>query len=221
MSVSSVSALMNVDSQTSVNKRKTVLGQEDFLNLFITQLKNQNPLTPMDTYQMGSQMAQLNSLDSLNRIQRSLEILGAYQSSMNSLQATGLIGKRVEIEGRSLTISKGEISEGYYQLEKPGKVKINIFDERGQMIRTLEEGMKDGSRQKLVWDGKSQAGLKQPDGTYTFQVIAVDEKGESIPVHHTRIGTVTGVHFKDGVIYLDLGGEKITLRDVKSILNPS
>lgn len=221
MSVSPVSPLMNPDPGTSANKRKTVLGQEEFLNLFITQLKNQNPLTPMDTYQMANQMAQLNSLDSLYRIQRSLEILSAYQSSMISLQATGLIGKRVEIEGQSLTINRGEISEGYYQLDRPGRVKINIFDEKGQLIRTLEEGMKDGSRQKLVWDGKSQAGLKQPDGKYTFQVTAVDERGQPIPVHLSKIETVTGVHFKDGVIYLDLGTEKINLRDVKSILNPT
>ncbi len=221
MSISSISPTANSDSVAGSSKRKTSLNQEDFLNLFVTQLKNQNPLEPMDTFQMATQMAQFSSLDSLNRIQSSLETLGAYQASMNGLQATGLIGKRVETESQYLSINGGKSSEGYYQLSKPGKVKIQIYDGKGQLIRTLDEGVKDASRQKLAWDGKSQEGMKQPDGRYLFQVTAVDEKGQPIPVGLSRIDTVTGIHFENGVIYLDLGSERITLQDVKAILNSS
>jgi len=221
MSISSISPTANSDSVAGSSKRKTSLNQEDFLNLFVTQLKNQNPLEPMDNYQMATQMAQFSSLDSLNRIQSSLETLGAYQASMNGLQATGLIGKRVETESQYLSINGGKVSEGYYQLSKPGKVKIQIYDGKGQLIRTLDEGGKDASRQKLVWDGKSQEGMKQPDGRYSFQVTAVDEKGQPIPVGLSRIDTVTGIHFENGVIYLNLGSERITLQDVKAILSSS
>ena len=221
MSVSSISSLTNPGSATDSTKRKTTLNQEDFLNLFITQLKNQNPLEPMDYYQMASQIAQFNSLDSLNRIYESMELLNAYQSSMNSLQATGLIGKRVEVNGQSLFIQEGKVSEGYYQLSKPGKVKIQIYDNQGQLIRTLDEGMKDTGKQKLVWDGKSQEGIKQKDGKYLLQVIAVDEKGIPIPVNLSRIEIIKGVHFEDGGIYLDLGSEKITLQNIKAILGSS
>ncbi|MBM4349422.1 MAG: hypothetical protein FJ106_05985 [Deltaproteobacteria bacterium] len=221
MSISSISPTANSDSVANSGKRKTSLNQEDFLNLFVTQLRNQNPLEPMDNFQMAAQMAQFSSLDSLNRIKSSLELMGAYQASMNSLQATGLIGKRVETESQSLSINGGKVSEGYYQLSKPGKVKVEIYDHKGQLIRTLEEGMKDVSRQKLVWDGNSQAGVKQPDGRYSFQVTAVDEKGQPIPVGLSRIDTVTGIHFENGVIYLNLGSEKITLQDVKAILSSS
>jgi len=221
MSISSVSPTVNFDPAAGSGKRKTSLDQQDFFNLFITQLRNQNPLNPMDNYQMATQVAQFNSLDSLNRIESSLETLGAYQSSMNSLQATGLIGKRVETESQYLSINGGKASEGYYQLSKPGKVKIQVYDGKGQLIRTLDEGAKDGSRQKLVWDGKSQEGMKQPDGGYFFQVTAVDEKGQPIPASLSRIDTVTGIQFENGVIYLDLGSERITLQDVKAILNSS
>jgi len=221
MSVSSISSLTNPGSATDSTKRKTTLNQEDFLNLFITQLKNQNPLEPMDYYQMASQIAQFNSLDSLNRIYESMKLLNAYQSSMNSLQATGLIGKRVEVNGQSLFIQEGKVSEGYYQLSKPGKVKIQIYDYQGQLIRTLDEGMKDTGKQKLVWDGKSQEGIKQKDGKYLLQVIAVDEKGIPIPVNLSRIEIIKGVHFEDGGIYLDLGSEKITLQNIKAILGSS
>ncbi len=209
------------DVATSLPKRKTSLNQEDFLNLFITQLKHQDPFNPLDHYQMASQIAQFNSLDSLNRIQRSLESMGAYQASMNGLQATGLIGKRAEVQSQSLSLHSGKASEGYYQLSRPGKVKIQIYDDRGQLVRTLEEGVKDASRQKVIWDGKSNTGTKQPDGRYHFQVIASDEKGQPIPVDHSIIDTITGIDFDQGIIYLHLGSERVTLQDVKAILSPT
>jgi len=221
MSISSISPSTLPSPSEGTGKRKTSLNQEDFLNLFITQLKNQNPLNPMDHYQMATQIAQFNSLDSLNRIQHSLEALSAYQASMNGLQATGLIGKRAEVQNPSLSLSGGKVSEGYYQLSRPGKVTIQIYDGKGQLVRTLEEGIKDPSRQKVVWDGKSDTGVKLPDGQYAFQVIAIDEKGVPLPVESTIIDTITGIQFENGIIYLNLGSGRVTLQDVKAILNPS
>jgi len=221
MTIQSVSPTTHSDPSASAAKRKTSLDQQDFLNLLITQLKNQNPLNPMDHYQMATQVVQFNSLESLHRIHQSIDLLGAYQSSMNALQAAGLIGKRVEIESQSLSIHGGKVSEGYYQLSKPGKVKIEIYNDQGELIRTLEKGGKDGAKQTFIWDGNSQSGIKQPDGKYAFRVSAVDEKGNAVTVSHSRIDTVKGIHFEKGVIYLDLGSESIPLKDVKAILNSS
>lgn len=202
-------------------KRKTSLDQQDFFNLFITQLRNQNPLSPLDNYQMASQIVQFNSLEALARIHQSVEIMSAFQSSMNSLQAASLIGKRVEFESQFLTIQNGKISEGSYKLARPGNVTIEIYNEKGQLIRTLTEGFKDTSRQRVIWDGTSGNGVIQPDGKYTFKVNAVDDKGQTIPVELSRLETVTQIEFSNGVIYLYVGPEKITLRDVKAILNPT
>lgn len=221
MSIPSVSPTVHSDPLAGPTKRKTGLDQQDFFNLFITQLRNQNPLNPMDYDQMANQIVQFNSLESLYRIRQSLELLGIYQSSMNALQAAGLIGKRVETEGQTLSIEGGRVSEGFYQLSRPGKVRVEIYDAKGQLVRTLEEGMKDASKQKLVWDGKSQTGVLQPDGKYSFQITAVDATGQAIPVSCVRIDTVKGIYFDGGVIYLDLGSEKITLKDVKAILDAS
>lgn len=221
MSLLPILSTTPMDATTQVKQRKTSLNQEDFLNLFVTQLKNQNPFDPLDHYQMASQIAQFNSLDSLNRIHRSLENLSEYQASMNGLHAAGLIGKKVEVQRPVLSLNQGKVSEGYYQLSKPGQVKIAIYDGQGQLVRTLEEGMKDTSRQKVLWDGKSDAGLKQKDGRYFFQVIATDEKGQPIPVEFSIVDTITGIHFDQGIIYLDLGAERVTLQDVKAILSPT
>jgi flagellar basal-body rod modification protein FlgD len=140
-----------------------------------------------------------------------------YQASMNSMQGIGLLGKKVEANGNNLSLEKGNISEGYYQLSSPGKVTVQILDAHGRLVRTIDDGLKDDSKQKIVWDGKNQQGVTQPDGTYTFQVSAVDAKGQAISVSSNFVATVTGISFENGVVYLHCGPKKITLSDILSV----
>lgn len=217
-SISSGSSLEMAGRAESSTKKRTALGQQDFLNLFITQLKNQNPLNPLDNFQMASQLVQFNHLDFLARIHQSIESMNAFQSSTVSLLASGLIGRKVEVESQFLTIQNGKVSEGGYRLLRPGKVTIEIYDKEGQLVRILEEGWKDTSRQAFVWDGKSQGGVSQPDGRYLFKVVAVDERGSLIPVDPSRLVTVTRVAFDQGAIHLYGETERITLDEVKAIL---
>lgn len=218
MDVLSVTPTAQVNASGSSSTRKTSLSQEDFMNLFVTQLKNQNPLEPMDNYQMASQMAQFSSLEALGNISQSLQNLTSYQASMNSLQATGLIGKKVEISGNRLFKEEGSISEGYYKLSQPGKVTINIYDANHQLIRAIEGGVKDTSKQKVTWDGKDQNGNVLPQGTYTFEVTAIDEKGQILKGESWMVGAITGVSFENGIAYMNMKSGKITLSDIVAIL---
>jgi flagellar basal-body rod modification protein FlgD len=129
-----------------------------------------------------------------------------------------LIGRKVEANGSHLTIDKGVISEGYYQLSKPGKVIVEIRDGQGQLIRVLDEGLKDASKHKIGWDGKDQKGVIQPDGAYTFQVKAMDEKGQAIPSKNFIVDLIKGISFENGIILLKCGAGKITVSDITAIL---
>jgi len=217
MTISSISSSGQSQSIQQTGSRDT-LTQEDFLNLLITQMRNQNPLEPMDNNQMAAQMAQFASLDALNNMQKSLEDLTTYQASLGNLQTASLIGKKVEVEGGRLFIDKGTVSESNYQLSKPGKVSIQIYDSTGYLVRSIEEGIKGITPQKLVWDGKNQQGIAVPDGTYRFRVSAVDEKGQPITSISRTIATITGISFENGITYLKLGSEKITLGEIRAIL---
>ena len=218
MTISSLTAAAEANPSESPSKRKTSLNQEDFMNLFVAQLKNQNPLAPMDNYQMASQMAQFSSLEALNSINQWIQQMTAYQSSTNSLQAAGLIGKKVEATGNSLFVNQGTVSEGYYQLTKPGTATIKIYDANHQLVRVIEEGAKDTSKQKLVWDGKDQNGAPLPDRTYTFEVSSTDEQGQTVKVESWMVGTITGLSFENGITYLKMGSGKITLSNIVAIL---
>lgn len=220
MSISPVanSAAAPVQGQTSTAAKKT-LSQEDFLKLFTTQMQFQNPLEPLDNYQMATQMAQFSSVESLNNINQSLNNLLAYQTSANNLQAQTLVGKKIEARGSGLSIDQGAVSQGAYQLSKSGNAIVKIFDAQGNCVRTIPLGVKDTSKQKLAWDGKNQDGAALPDGNYTFQVTAVDGQGQTIPVTTYRSGVVSGVSFDNGAVYFNVGSERINFTDLTAILS--
>lgn len=215
--ISSISLAKNSTSNVKQNDR-TTLSQYDFLNLLITQMRFQNPLNPLDFHEMTSQLTQFGSLDALNRISKSFENLISYQASINSLQAANLIGKKVKSFGNSITVEEGKASEAFYQLSKPGKVKVHIIDFHGNLVRVIEEGFKNASEHKLIWDGKDVNGSPVPDGVYLYRVSAIDESGNAIGVNSFQLNKITGVSFENGIVYLNHKTGKTTMEDIITIL---
>ena len=219
MSITSVTSNATTNSQGTTGAKKSALNQDDFLKLFMTQLKYQNPLEPMDNFQMATQLAQFNTVDALTRMNQTMTQLAANQNSMNNLQIAGLIGKKVKTQGNNLAIQQGAVGEGMYQLAKPGKVVVQIFNAEGSLVRLIDAGSKDTSPQKIGWDGKNQAGSALPDGVYTLKVLAVDAQGQSVPVTTYQTGMVDGVSLDNGSVALQVNGGKIQFGDILSILN--
>jgi flagellar basal-body rod modification protein FlgD len=213
---STTTVASNAAGTTAVQKKS--LTQEDFLNLLTKQLQYQDPMSPMDNSQMASQMAQLNMVQAMDKMSQSVQNLESAQASVNSLQTVGLIGKKVEAKGNTLTVSNGGVSDGYYQLSKAAKVTIQVQDAQGNIVRVMDGGVKDTGKQKFIWDGKNQLGTALPDGCYTFQVSALDEKGQPLQVQTSKTGTVTGISFENGTTYLKLGADQITINDLTAIL---
>ncbi len=219
MNISSVTSAVNQSSAAATAQRKTTLTQDDFMNLFITQLKYQDPLQPLDNNQMATQMAQFNTVDALAKMNDTLNQMMTNQASLNNLQAGSLIGKKIEAKGNSLSIQQGVVSDGAYQLAQPGNANIQIFDSNGNLVRQIAPGYKDTSLQRIGWNGKNQQGMTLPDGTYTFRVLAADQKGQAVTATTYRVGTVDGVSFENGTAYFQMGGNKVSFSDILAILN--
>jgi flagellar basal-body rod modification protein FlgD len=217
--VSATSAAATQNAQATNTSKNTTLTQQDFLQLFTKQLQYQDPLKPMDSTQMLTQMTQLNTISALDTMTKSIQNMEANQASASSLQAVGLIGKKVEAKGNSLSIDgQGKVSEGSYQLAKAGQVYIQIFDATGNVVGLIDNGVKDTSKQTFTWDGKNLQGAQLPAGEYTFNVSAVDENNQPIQVTTSRIATVTGISFENGVAYLNMGSGRVTINDIIAIL---
>ena len=218
MAISPITPSSDQSRSVQQTESRDTLTQDDFLNLIITQLRNQDPLQPMSSYEMANQMTQFGILDSVTGMNGNIESMLAYQTSMYNLTASSLIGKAVEVTGNSFTIEEGSVSKAYYELSQSGNVTIQIYDDDGNIVRTIQDGTKGTSKQTLVWDGNNQQGVKCPDGDYTFKITAADNKGQPITVTSYMVGTVKGISFKNGITYLDLGSVEITMNQIIAIL---
>ncbi len=219
MAIPSVASGLTSTQESTQIKKKNSLTQEDFLNLFTTQMRYQNPLQPLDNNEMATQLAQFNTVDALAKMNETLNQLLTSQASLNSLQASNLIGKRIEAKGDRLTLQGGAVSDGAYQLASPGKATIQIFNSNGNLVRQIDAAVQDTAVHSIGWDGKSQSGASLPDGAYTFRVLATDAKGQGVTANTYRWGKVDGVTFENGAAVFQMAGDKISFSDIISIVN--
>ena len=175
---------------------KKTLDRSDFMTLFITQMQHQDPLAPMDSTQMASQLAQFSNMEATMKMSDNLEKLLGYQVSQNNLQLTSLIGKEVQAKGNSMGVSGGQVSTTQYNLADAAEsCNVQIYDAAGNMVDTVDLGYLPSGVHTLSWDGKTPNGTAVPDGQYTYVVNGINALGQKIAVDYRSTGKVTGVKF--------------------------
>lgn len=181
------------------------LGQDDFLKLLITQLKNQDPLKPTDNTEFISQLAQFSQLEQTAKqaqlLQKSLDAQNA------SLQFTLLpmIGRTVTIGQPMLQLTDGLAQFGYTLDKDAAKVLVSIQDQQGQVVRSLEYRDRPAGPHTAAWDGQNQSGTLMPKGTYRYLISAVDSEGKPVNVEGRASLVVSGVRMEEGQAKLLVG----------------
>ena len=195
--------------------KDSALGKNDFMNLLVAQLQNQDPLNPMDSTAFTSQLAEFSSLEQLANVNENLEYLQMYQSSINNAQAVSFIGKNIDALGNSIQLESGENEDIHFELKQDSSsLVINIYDEAGSLVKYIENGPLGEGKQSVEWDGTDNGGNTLPEGIYQFEVMAVDANGDKVQTATYINDRVTGVTFKNGVTYLLAGGIQIPIGDV-------
>jgi flagellar basal-body rod modification protein FlgD len=221
MSVQAITDLSPTVSSLYTTKSNATVDKEDFLKLLITQIQQQDPLNPQDPAEFTAQLTQFSNLEQLISLNTAMEDLQMLQLSSNNAQAANLIGKNVLYDGGTVQVQGG--APGSLYVVAPGTVKdvtVSIKDSSGSVVRTIQLGSLSGGIQAISWDGLKSTGDPASDGAYTFTVTAVDAQGNSAAVTPLSLGHVGGVSFEDGVTYLNVGGEKVSLSDVRSVREP-
>ncbi len=192
--------------------------QNRFLKLLTTQLKNQDPLNPMDNAQMTSQLAQMSTVSGIEKLNVTLNSLVDSFGNSQSMQAAGLIGKSVLVSGSSLSLTDGSAYGGVNLSGAADQVKITILDSAGKVVQTQNLGARDAGNFNFAWDGMTDAGTKAPDAAYKFSVEAT-QGGEKITADALQIGTVSAlVRSKSGFL-LDLGAlGTVDFKNVQQVL---
>lgn len=180
-------------------------GAEDrFLKMLVTQIRNQDPLNPMEQAELTSQLAQLNMASGIEKLNASISALvGSYEESQ-TMQASAMIGKHVLVEGNSLDLTSAGGFAGYELTGAADQLKVTIKDGNGLVMRTLEINDAEAGTGNFFWDGKTDAGVAAVAGKYSFEVEATqgEDTVGSLPL---TIGTVNAVTRSNTGYELDLG----------------
>ncbi|MEQ1627770.1 MAG: flagellar hook assembly protein FlgD [Nitrospira sp.] len=190
------------------------LGQNDFLKLLVTQLKNQDPLKPMDNTAFVAELAQFSQLDQSTKQVQLLEKSIAQQTDSMQYTLLPMIGRNVQVEGSLIDLNNGPAKLTYALEHEAATVRVTIQDKQGKAIRVLELGTQSAGKQEVQWDGRNQNGLLMPNGTYQYQVLAKDAKGAAVIAAPSSVLTVSGVRMVDGTPQLAAGEYVIDRKDI-------
>jgi flagellar basal-body rod modification protein FlgD len=201
--------------------RESATSTEDIQNRFLTmltaQLKNQDPTAPMDSAEMTSQLAQISTVDGIERLNKTLQTLVNDSQSAQGLQAAALVGHGVLVPGNAMTVIKGGGGFGYELAGPADEVTATIKDANGLVIRTLQLGSAESGIQLVPWDGKSDSGAQVADGQYSVAVAA--KRGTAaVSASVLSAQVVSGVLKTGTTMSVEAGGAVYALDEIKGIV---
>jgi flagellar basal-body rod modification protein FlgD len=197
---------------------KNKLDKDDFMRLFVEQLKHQDPLNPDDGAEMAAKLAQFNSVEQMVAMNKSLADMASSKDTDRSLQMTNFIGKDMTISGGRIKLEKGRITDSEFALRDGAtNTTLQVRDETGRLVFEKEMGNRAAGAHKFSWDGRNKNGVALGDGVYSYNIIATDLEGQIVPVDMNSRVKVTGVDVMDkqGTLYTDFGPVKLS--DIKAI----
>jgi flagellar basal-body rod modification protein FlgD len=174
------------------------LGQGDFLKLLVTQLKNQDPLKPTDNTEFVAQLAQFSQLDqSAKQAQLLQQSLDAQTASLQ-FTLLPMVGRTIIVDRPLTQLGSGPAPISYVLDKNAAAVRINIMDQQGHVVRTLENRNLPAGQNLSEWDGMNQNGTPMPAGIYRVAFSATDSQGISVTVHSRANLTVSGIRMEEG-----------------------
>lgn len=195
------------------------LGQTQFMDLMLAQLKNQSPLNPQDSTQFLSQLAQFSSLEQMQNLNKSVNDFATQYRSTQALQASAMVGRSVLVPSAQANLGASGSVAGYVNLsQSTGDLQVSVLDAAGQVVRRLDLGQQAAGQVAFQWDGKDAAGNILPPGSYTLQAQSATNNGtqQEQTLVNANVNSVS--LGQDGSITLNLAGMgSIPLNQVREI----
>lgn len=208
-----------IDSFNQAGKQPSVTEniQDRFLKLLVTQMKNQDPLNPMDNAQVTTQLAQISTVSGVEKLNQTMTSMSSALLAAQSVQATGLIGHSVLASGNGVLLQNGA-AVGGVQLSQPAdQVTITVRDSSGAALKTIVMGPQDARLRTFAWDGSTDSGGRATDGAYTIQVNAV-QGGKQVNADALGVGQVQSVSLGANELQLNtIGLGAIAFSQIKQI----
>ncbi len=193
--------------------------QNRFMTLLVTQMKNQDPLNPLDNAQVTSQLAQLSTVTGIDKLNDTMKAMMESTQAAQSLQAATMIGHGVLVPGTALTLAGGKSVYGFELSGPADAVQVTISDGAGNPVRSFDLGAQPQGAMAQAWDGRLASGAVAPDGRYQVSVSA--RRGDAaVTAQPLAFGEVLSVSTGSGGARLNLSGGQpaASLGDVRQIL---
>jgi len=190
-----------------------------FLQLLTTQLKNQNPLDPLDTNQFTQQLVEFAQVEQQMKSNDQLSSLVSLEKSAQATTALAYVGATVVVDGSTAQLTNGTANWSL-NVTKPSTATITIKDSTGQNVYTGTVAVNPGT-QNFTWNGRGNDGRLWPDGAYTLTATAVDANQQSVAVSTEVQAVVDSVDLTQDTPQLSINGQNYTLDKIKRIVRPT
>ena len=185
------------------------LGKDDFLRLLIAQLRNQDPMKPLDQTEFIAQTAQFTALESLQNIGKTLEEMRATSASSGLVQAAGLLGKTARSAGRDVVFDGARPANLVFTLPADAsQLTVEVLDRQGTVIRRLAGGATPAGTHNAVWDGQDDAGRLVSPGAYFYRVSADGTRAVAAE------GVLSGLASEGGRMTYQIGDITVRAEDI-------
>lgn len=191
---------------------------ETFLLLLTAQLKNQDPLEPLDSSEFTSQLVQFTSVEQSIATNKHLESLVSLSSASSANAAVSYLGKEVTADSFTSHLSNGSTGWSFTLPEDSTETILTITDKNGDVVLSKTQPLTKGTH-TYMWDGKDTNGADQPDGDYNLVIRTRNASGGLDARNAEVTGTVRAVTFENGQPVLEVSGTKVRLQDIISIVD--
>ncbi len=222
--MSEVNSVTNAASSIFTNAATDTLGKDDFLQLLVTKMTNQDPLEPMKDEQFIAELAQFSQLEqtyNMNRLlQNSSNMDYLQMQTINNTMATNLIGKDIKASYNSVYLGDSDSSDINFSTDEYAKeIKVTITNSDGNVVRTLTAESVAPGDNTVTWDGRDENGNRLASDVYSVSIEATDANGDDFTPSTYVQGMVDGVVYRDGAAMLMVNGMEISLANVEQILD--
>ena len=193
---------------------------DTFLSILTTQLKNQNPLDPLDTNQFTQQLVQFSGVEQQLKTNDFLETLMLAGQNTAKSDAVSYIGKEVTSSGKTGELTDDDAVFWAYSADANAtNANVTIKDANGQVVYTQNGPLNVGPG-TFRWDGIGGDGSAKPNGVYTIDIKGTDANGKAVKISTASIGVVTAVDFTGDIPILTVGSRRVAITDVTDVRIP-
>ncbi|GHU01772.1 basal-body rod modification protein FlgD [Alphaproteobacteria bacterium] len=218
MAVSGIVSGADATSSPASTLDRATLGSDfdSFLHMLTTELKNQDPLSPMDSSEFTNQLVMFSQVEQAIKSNKYMEELISLTQNTASVGALSYIDKTVQVASSHFPVQDGEGKFAYYMPEDAKTTVIAISDASGKLVRTVDAELTAG-RHVVEFDGLDSDGNQLPDGAYNVTVTSFNHAGDQINPTIIAFGRATGVASEGGQVYLALGDVVVPLDYVLAV----